>query len=203
MLQQRVRLAARGQQQRQQEQVSQQSADHGQADHEAEVDRCERRIAWPQLDVERLRRPVSCVDLDLDHLVPDLGQVEMIRGFLAEDMNLHMQDEETDLFPALARRCKSHELVDEILFQLTSEHELDKGLIDPILDALREIVEGRAAQNTSRLARSVRAFVETQHRHLNWENRVVLPMAETHLTDADKQAIGRSMAVRRGLTNPA
>ena len=134
---------------------------------------------------------------------PDLGQVELIRGFLAEDLNLHVQDEETDLFPALARRCKSHELVDEILYQLTSEHELDRGLIDPILDALREIAEGRAAQNTARLARSVRAFVETQHRHLNWENRVILPMAETHLTAADKQAIGRSMAVRRGLTNPA
>jgi len=133
---------------------------------------------------------------------PDLGQVELIRRFLAEDLNLHIQDEETDLFPALARRCKSHQVVDEILYQLTSEHELDKGLIDPILDALKAIVEGGAAQNSVRLARSVRAFVETQHRHLTWENRVVLPMADSHLTDEDKQAIGRSMAARRGLTYP-
>ncbi len=134
---------------------------------------------------------------------PDMGQIELIRRFLAEDMNLHIQDEETDLFPALARRCKGHQLVDEVLYQLASEHELDKGLIDPILDALKEIVEGGAARNSTRLARSVRAFVETQHRHLNWENRVVLPMADKHLTDADKQVIGRSMAARRGLTYPA
>ena len=134
---------------------------------------------------------------------PDLGQIELIRRFLAEDLNLHIQDEETDLFPALARRCRSHELVDEILYQLTSEHELDRGLIDPILDALWEIAEGKAADYNARLAKSVRAFVETQHRHLNWENHVVLPMADSHLTSADKQAIGRSMAARRGLTDPA
>lgn len=133
---------------------------------------------------------------------PDQTRAKSIRRFLTEDLNRHIQDEEVDLFPALAERCKGYQLVDEILYQLASEHDLDKGLIDPILEGLTAITEGRAAHHPTRLVRSVRAFVETQHRHLAWENRVVLPMAERQLTGEDKQAIGRSMAARRGLTYP-
>jgi hemerythrin-like domain-containing protein len=133
---------------------------------------------------------------------PELKQIESIRSFLTEDLNRHIEDEEIDLFPALARRCKSDPVLDGILYQLASEHELDRGLVDPILKEINMIVENGAARHPMRLVARVHAFVETQRRHLTWENRVVLPLAERQLTDEDKQAMGRSMASRRGLTYP-
>ena len=133
---------------------------------------------------------------------PDLNLIESIRSFLAEDLNRHIQDEELDLFPVLAQRCKTNQVVDDILYQLGAEHELDRGLIDPILEEITVLIESKTAENPTRLARSVRAFVETQYRHLTWENRVVLPLADRELTAGDKQAIGRSMAARRGLKLP-
>ena len=128
--------------------------------------------------------------------------VKAVRDFLAEDLNLHIDDEEEDLFPALRRRCQGHEILEGILYQLNSEHELDRGLVQPILEELDNIRDNGGPRNVVRFASSVQAFVETQRRHLSWENRVLLPLAEKHLTSEDRRAVGSRMASRRGLKYP-
>ena len=132
----------------------------------------------------------------------DSASIEAIRGFLARDLSLHIDDEEIDLFPAVAGRCDSDDVWNDILYQLTSEHELDRALARPILEELDNISESGSALNAVRFARNVQAFVETQRRHLSWENRVLLPFADKQLTDEDKVAIGARMASRRSATTP-
>jgi hemerythrin-like domain-containing protein len=41
-----------------------------------------------------------------------------------------------------------------------------------------------------------------QRRHLNWENRVVLPLAQRLLTEEDKQDLARRMIARRSSSEP-
>lgn len=134
-------------------------------------------------------------------LEPVADWASSLRRFLSEDLPRHIKDEEEDLFPVLTRRCAGHEGLELILAQLTSEHELDMGLVEPILRELETIVEAGAPSNPTRFLADVRAFVETQRRHLIWENRAVLPLAEARLTTEDKKALGRAMAARRSASS--
>ena len=117
--------------------------------------------------------------------------------FLTEDLPRHIEDEECDLFPALASRKDSHGDLPVILDQLVSEHELDRGLVEPIVEELRGIVDGQIPAGSKRFCVNARAFTEAMRRHLNWENRIVLPLAEKVLTEQDRREMGRKMADRR------
>ncbi len=54
----------------------------------------------------------------------------------------------------------------------------------------------------TRLLSNLRGFAATQQRHLEWEDRVVLPLAQKRLSAEDLEQIGRNMAARRGLSYP-
>ena len=117
--------------------------------------------------------------------------------FLSRDLPLHIDDEELSLFPILAARHGSESELGVILEQLASEHDTDRGLADLIVEDLEVIAKGESPSQPARFFMNVRAFCETQRRHLNWENRIVIPWAETLLTEADKVDLGRKMAARR------
>lgn len=117
--------------------------------------------------------------------------------FLCGDLPVHIKDEERDLFPMLLARQESDQNLAVILDQLVSEHELDHGLIEPIVADLRHIVAGRNPDDRTRFCVQVRTFTEDLRRHLNWENRVVLPLARRVLSAEDRLSLGISMAARR------
>ena len=117
--------------------------------------------------------------------------------FLTRDLPRHVLDEEQDLFPCLRARQPSESYLDDILDQLTIEHEADKELVELVIKGLRAIAEGTDPEHPTRFQWNVRAFCEMQRRHLNWENHVVLPMAEKLLTADDRQALARRMIARR------
>ncbi len=122
--------------------------------------------------------------------------------FIQRDLPLHTADEETDLFPALRRRCRPEDGLEEVLRQLSREHELDKDLADFVIADLEGLAQGLRRSNPTRLLMNVREFAEFQKRHLGWEDRVVLPLARQRLTQDDLAAIGRAMAERRSLAYP-
>jgi hemerythrin-like domain-containing protein len=122
--------------------------------------------------------------------------------FLRADLPRHSQDEEQDLFPALKRRCLPEDGIDEVLRQLVREHDLDRDLIDFIVDDLEALADGVRLNNPVRLLMNVREFSEMQRRHLTWEDRVVLPLARQRLAPEDLTEIGRNMAARRKLPYP-
>jgi hemerythrin-like domain-containing protein len=123
-------------------------------------------------------------------------------AFLERDLALHTADEEEDLFPLLRKRCPPEEEIDEVLRQLSREHELDRDLVEFIVADLDALAQGLKVSHPTRLLMNIREFAELQRRHLTWENRVVLPMARQKLTQEDLTRIGRHMAERRQLDYP-
>lgn len=90
----------------------------------------------------------------------------------------------------------------DILGQLVTEHETDKGLADLIIKGLRAIASGGIPESPIRFQLNVRTFCEMQRRHLNWENRVVLPLAQTQPTVEDKGDLAHRMVSRRSRPKP-
>ena len=122
--------------------------------------------------------------------------------FMQRDLPLHTLDEEEDLFPALRRRCRPEDGLEDVLRQLSREHELDKDLADFVVADLEALAQGIRRGNPVRLLMNIREFAEIQKRHLGWEDRVVLPLARQRLTEEDLAGIGRGMAERRSLVYP-
>ena len=116
---------------------------------------------------------------------------------LTGDLPLHTEDEERDLRPALERRCEPEDNLDDVLKQLTKEHELNRDLVSFMVEDLEALADGRTLSNPVRLMMNVKEFSETQRQHVTWEERVLLPLARQRLTAEDLAAIGRNMAARR------
>ena len=145
----------------------------------------------------------------LDELVKEL-EVEPVAelahellDFLKSELPRHTEDEERDLFPLLRWRCEPEDGIEHILDQLSSEHELDKDLVDFMVEDLELMASGHALPNPIRFLMNAKEFAETQRRHLSWENRTVLPIAERRLNAGDLADLGRAMAERRGVELPA
>lgn len=122
--------------------------------------------------------------------------------YLTEDLAMHIADEEKDLFPLLRRRGKLDDGVASIMAVLTVEHGGDEALAGGVIRELERHLAAPKAKLSGEFHGVIRAFVETQRRHLSWENAVVLPLAAKRLTRADQRRLGQAMAKRRGVKIP-
>jgi hemerythrin-like domain-containing protein len=151
-----------------------------------------------QLEVcVRLEDLVSASDSD-----PKAHWAASLLEYLTKDLPIHIEDEERDLFPLLASRQEHDQDLPVILDQLMSEHELDRGLIEPIVEDLRHIAEGSVLVDSGRFCMYVRTFTVAMRRHLNWENRVVLPLARRVLSKEDRALLRDGIADRRRCLSP-
>lgn len=125
-----------------------------------------------------------------------------VLDFLKQDLPIHIADEEMDLFPRLRAQCAADDNVDALLGILTAEHEADEALAQAVATGLEQLLAGPRREITGELQAAIRAYVETQRRHLAWENAIILPLAAKRLQPADLRAMARSMAVRRGVAPP-
>ena len=143
---------------------------------------------------EHDRQLANCDALETLISVMSLEPVEDKAGtllrFLTTDLPLHIEDEEQDLFPMLRARCGVRGETGEILDQLAMEHEDDKELANLIVADLSALHDGCPPSQPILFHSNARAFCELQRRHLLWENRLVLPLADKHLRAADKSALG-------------
>jgi hemerythrin-like domain-containing protein len=135
-------------------------------------------------------------------LEPVMPLASALLEYLTGDLPLHTEDEERDLRPALERRCEPEDNLDEVLKQLTREHELNRDLVSFMIEDLEALADGRALSNPVRLMMNVKEFSETQRQHVTWEERVLLPLARQRLTAEDLANIGRNMAARRDAASP-
>ena len=122
-----------------------------------------------------------------------------MRVYLGHDYPMHIADEEADLFPLLRRRCPPCDRIEEIFELLCREHLTDARLNTALTEDLEPLIAGRAFNDPARVLMNLFAFVETQRRHLAWENAVILPRARAYLTPADCVELGRRLAARRGI----
>ncbi len=156
-------------------------------------------IAFIRQDHDRLHEVCDHLE-DLPNALDsglDLNQTRSILDFLTRDLPRHVADEEIDLFATLSLRCKDAEGVELVLAELSAEHDLDLDLVEPVRLGLRSLLDNGTLDNRERFLMDLRAFAETQRRHLLWENRVILPLAEKYLTAADKIVLSTRLLARR------
>jgi len=113
--------------------------------------------------------------------------------FLTQDLARHMEYEESALFPILKQRCRLSDDIELILNQLSYEHGLDRDLVDFLVTDLERISHGHHGSIPARFHINARAFIETQRRHIQWENRIVLPLARKRLTYSDLADLSKRM----------
>ncbi|MBI3709365.1 MAG: hemerythrin domain-containing protein [Proteobacteria bacterium] len=144
----------------------------------------------------------------LENLASDLAQPSAreiaadIVDYLTHELPLHEADEEADLFPLLKIRSIDIGMVDDILAQLSREHGRDDEFVAKLMSDLVAIASGIAVAVPLDFIVGALRFAETQRRHLDWENTVIVPIARRILGPGDLAALGRSMAARRGCAYP-
>ncbi len=112
------------------------------------------------------------------------------------DLPLHHADEEYGLFPLL-RAAISDAETREILARLEEDHLGDEANSNEIVPILEAIAAGSQPENPDMFGYMLRGFFEAYRRHLEWENRVVLPLARAKLDNAALAKLSRVMLNNR------
>ncbi|WP_295509539.1 hemerythrin domain-containing protein [Accumulibacter sp.] len=110
----------------------------------------------------------------------------------------HHADEEDDLFPALIESMAGSDAIclREMIDGLKTEHRA----LEACWQQLRGILERLAAgECVSLVADDVEALAVRYARHIEYEEKELLPMAARLLSDDDLDRIGRAMRARRGI----
>ena len=118
------------------------------------------------------------------------GLAGALLHWLAEELPLHLADEELSLHP----RLRAHESRG-VLARLAQEHGRDEGLLPGVTAGLRRLLGGEPAPTG--FAPAAAAFVRLHRAHIATEEAMVAPLARAVLTPAALAAIAAEMAGRR------
>ncbi|NYT36516.1 hemerythrin domain-containing protein [Allopusillimonas soli] len=112
----------------------------------------------------------------------------------------HHEDEEKDLFPALLEAMAGSDAV--CIRQLTQGLQDDHRQLEAAWRRIRQqLLQIEAGVQVPLSESDIDAFIEAYARHMRIEEDEVFPMAERLLDDTALQAMGRSMRLRRGITD--
>ena len=117
-------------------------------------------------------------------------------GFFGRQGKRHEGDEDSSVFPRLARHASASDDVKRTIDEIAVEHRRHAELHER-LDA---IVSGRdpEADMWTALAGVASELTTSYASHIGKEEGVLFPAVRTLLTDADREAIGAEMEARRG-----
>ena len=177
-------------------------------------------MSRPTLTADQFLRPLDFIEAEHDrqrvfcdrlvelanerNLEAVIEEAETILAFITEDLPLHHKDEETDLFRMLRCRRQPDDDIDAILATLAWEHTMDSFLTYDLRLDLKTLVSGKKIVDDNTVVfTDLRTFAESQRRHLDWEEKLVVPLAHKRLMPEDLSEMGRNMAARRGIAYPA
>ncbi|CAH1385578.1 hemerythrin domain-containing protein [Candidatus Nitrotoga sp. M5] len=106
----------------------------------------------------------------------------------------HHDDEEQDLFPRLLATANTE--VQKLITRLLDEHKVLDAAWQQLRPLLLGIAEGRVTELD---IKKVEHFITVHEKHISLENSQLLPQAERLLSPIQLEALGRSMAERRGV----
>lgn len=128
------------------------------------------------------------------------ADAERLLRYLMDELPMHLADEEESLFPLLAQRALAEDGLDDILEPLHDERARNAHKASQIADTLRQVAAGAVPPGALRAEAG--DFADRLRRHLARETDVILPLARRRLTAADLVALGKAMALRRGVSYP-
>lgn len=117
--------------------------------------------------------------------------------FLNEELNVHMRDEEEDLFPLLARRCTAEDAIEGAIARIKTDQAEAMRLLPDVRAALSGCLDTGCDLTAEDRAMLI-GFSGHIRRHLVAENAILLPIARARLTKADLARLSLQMLSRRG-----
>ena len=110
---------------------------------------------------------------------------------------LHHQDEDHDLFPVLRLKAAASARKDvaDAIDELGEEHRSMDAQWKRLRERLMAIVAGKPRLDAENVAR----FAWLYRRHMDREATAVLPFARNALDQAERAALGLTMAARRNI----
>ena len=109
------------------------------------------------------------------------GLAHSAAAILRQGIDAHLQLEEAKLFPLLRRRAAEGSCIQAVIARLEAEHVADRDLTHELADELQLLADAGIARNPEMLGYMLRGFFESQRRHIEWENTVLLPLARQTL----------------------
>jgi hemerythrin-like domain-containing protein len=155
---------------------------------------CHSRI---ELQCATLRRLVPHLACDGADEQARIAAASVMRYFDTAAVH-HHADEERDLFPALIESMAGLDAVclRQLMAGLAAEHRALEGHWRQVRSALVRVVDGDAL---SVAADDVEALVGLYERHIEREEKELLPLAARLLSNDELDRIGRAMRERRGI----
>lgn len=148
---------------------------------------------------EHLKHREMCSALDslAESRSYDAAQIAKLADFIRVDLTMHILDEQ-DLFDLLRARCDPEDQIEAALDRFDREHEDDRDL-----SAQVRIFLYTASATATPLGEipgaiaAVRAFAQSQRRHMMLENAVLIPLARRRFSADDVTTLGKRFAERR------
>jgi len=149
---------------------------------------------------DHLRERQICATLDRIAYgdPPDPEDAASVRTFLEDELPLHLEDEELDLFPLVRRRCEPDAEIDRAIGRLSADHRHAEAETPKVMAVLGAIEAG-AHTMTEEERTALIGFAAHARRHLIFENAIILPFARLRLTPDDLETLRLRMLQRRGL----
>ncbi len=149
---------------------------------------------------DHLREREICSEIDVLACSesPDPRVADQVLTYLNEELPLHLEDEEEDLFPLLKRRCEAEDEINKAIRRLSSEHDHADEDTPNVIEILRNITSGRNV-NSEKKRGTLTRYASRARRHLILENAIILPFAKLRLTQGDLETLTLRMMQRRGL----
>ena len=148
----------------------------------------------------RQRHICAVIDEIAQHHVQK-KDIRAILTFLTNELPLHLQDEEEDIFPLLMRRCEPEDEIGRAISKLTVDHAHAGAGIPKIVEILEKLETEDIEPNETESS-ALTEFTAHSRRHLILENAVILPLARARLTDADLSNLSIRMCQRRSVKPP-
>lgn len=152
------------------------------------------------------RQRTACARLSLlIDTMPGIGfekAAAAVLDCLSFDVPLNVEDEEELLAPALRRRCGTSKVLDATLAHSRRDHRTAAGVAARTCEGLDRLAQGYTPVRPLDFVVSALELLDLLEDHLDWEDRALLPLAETSLTMDDLARLGRDMARRRGVACP-
>ena len=160
---------------------------------------CHRRIEKQLKTLAKL--PAHLADKGVDADATNAAQA--ILRYFEKSAGHHHEDEDRDLFPLIEKRisdASESARCRELRAQLESDHARMAACWAKLRKPLQGIAEGIPKSLDTG---DVEAFRSIYATHIPAEDGAIPDLAKRYLTPADLEALGRSMASRRGVAYPA